>query len=199
MLHLLSAVTYSGFLGTDDATDLDNVGFTLGTDYTQFDPVGTYNTTIALGTAADNNYNFTPLNTSTFQVGKANLAVTAVAPDITYGDAAPVVSVTYSGFLGTDDATDLDNVGFILGTDYTQFDPVGTYNTTIALGTAADNNYSFTPLNTSTFQVGKANLAVTAVAPDITYGEAAPVVSVTYSGFLGTGTMQPIWIMLNSF
>ena len=146
------SVTYSGFLGTDDATDLDNVSFALGTDYTQFDPVGTYNTTIALGTAADNNYNFTPLNTSTFQVGKANLAVTAVAPDITYGDAAPVVSVTYSGFLGTDDATDLDNVGFALGTDYTQNDPVGTYNTTIALGTAADNNYNFTPLNTSTFE-----------------------------------------------
>ena len=65
-------MTYSGFLGTDDATDLDNVSFALGTDYTQFDPVGTYNTTIALGTAADDNYNFTPLNTSTFQVGKAN-------------------------------------------------------------------------------------------------------------------------------
>ena len=179
-------VTYSGFVGTDDATDLDNVSFALGTNYTQFDPVGTYNTTIALGTAEDNNYNFSPLSSSTFQVGKVNLAVTAIAPDIIYGDAAPVVTVTYSGFLGTDDATDLDNVGFILGTDYTQFDPVGTYNTTIALGTAADNNYNFTPLNTSTFQVGKANLAVTAVAPDITYGGVAPVVSVTYSGFRGT-------------
>jgi hypothetical protein len=38
---------------------------------------GEYNTTIAIGTATDNNYNFTPLNPSTFEVGKKDLAVTA--------------------------------------------------------------------------------------------------------------------------
>jgi len=117
----------------------------LGTDYTQFDDVGTYNTTIAIGTASDNNYNFTPLTPTTFEVGKLDLEVTAVAPDITYGDAEPTVTVEYDGFVSTDGAGDLDNVGFALGTDYTQFDDVGTYNTTIAIGTASDNNYNFTP------------------------------------------------------
>ena len=182
------SVTYSGFLGTDNAAGLDNVGFSLGTDYTQYNAVETYNTTIALGTALDNNYNFTPLNTSTFAVGKANLAVTAIASDITYGDPAPTVSVTYSGFLGTDNAAGLDNVGFSLGTDYTQYNAVGTYNTTIALGTALDNNYNFTPLNPSTFAVGKANLTVTAEDKSRQYSDSNPEWTVTYSGFVNNET-----------
>ncbi|TXE03104.1 MBG domain-containing protein, partial [Algoriphagus aquimarinus] len=161
-----------------DAGDLDNEGFALGTDYNQFDAVGTYNTTIAIGTATDNNYNFTPLNSSTFEVGKLDLAVTAVTGDITYGDAEPTPTVEYAGFVNGDDAGDLDNEGFALGTDYNQFDAVGTYNTTIAIGTATDNNYNFTPLNSSTFEVGKLDLQVTAdpqskfcgqVDPDLTY------------------------------
>ncbi|MDW7729597.1 MAG: MBG domain-containing protein [Bacillota bacterium] len=179
-------VEYSGFYGTDDADDLDDTGFVLGTNYTQGDDVGTYNTTIAIGTATDNNYNFTPLLTSTFEVGKKDLQVTAVAGDITYGDSAPTVTVEYSGFYGTDDADDLDDTGFVLGTNYTQGDDVGTYNTTIAIGTATDNNYNFTPLLTSTFEVGKKDLQVTAVAGDITYGDSAPTVTVEYSGFYGT-------------
>ncbi|RAI91695.1 T9SS type A sorting domain-containing protein, partial [Algoriphagus yeomjeoni] len=36
-----------------------------------------YNTTIAIGTATDNNYNFTPLNSSTFEVGLKSLIITA--------------------------------------------------------------------------------------------------------------------------
>ncbi len=67
-------------MSTDGAGDLDNVGFALGTDYTQFDVVGTYNTTIAIGTATDNNYDFTPLNTSTFAVGKKELTISNVLP-----------------------------------------------------------------------------------------------------------------------
>ncbi len=240
-------VEYSGFVNGEDATVLDDTGFDLGTDYSQFDAVDTYNTTIAIGTAEDNNYNFTPLNTSTFEVGqkaltvtadnqsktygdsftfdgtefttsglvssdavssatitsagaaatatvdgspyainissasgtglanydisyvagsfavgKKALAVTALAEDITYGDVAPTVTVEYSGFVNGEDATVLDDTGFDLGTDYSQFDAVDTYNTTIAIGTAEDNNYNFTPLNTSTFEVGQKALTVTA-------------------------------------
>jgi hypothetical protein len=247
------SVEYSGFIGTEDATVLDNVGFALSTDYTQGDDVGTYNTTIAMGSATDNNYSLN-LITSTFDVGqrvititadvkgktygeadpaltyqitsgsiygsdaptgslsrvagedvgtyaiqqndltygnnydetyagadltigKADLAVTAVAGDITYGDAEPTPAVEYSGFAGTDDATVLDNVGFDLGTDYTQGDDVGTYNTTIAMGTATDNNYNFTPLNTSTFEVGTLAITITADAKSKTYGEADPALT----------------------
>ncbi len=85
-----------------------------------------------------------------------------MTPDITYGDPEPTPTVQYSGFVSTDGPADLDDVGFDLGTDYSQFDPVGTYNTTIAIGTASDNNYDFTPLLTSTFEVGKKQLTIIA-------------------------------------
>lgn len=106
----------------------------------------------------------------TLTINKKNLQVTAVAPNITYGDAAPAVTVQYSGFAGTDDASVLDNTGFVLGTDYVQGDPAGTYNTTISIGTATDNNYNFIPLNSSTFTVGKKTLLVTAGNQSVSYG-----------------------------
>ena len=115
---------------------------------------------------------------TTLTVDKKSLSVTAVTPDITYGDAEPTPTVTYSGFVSTDGAGDLDNVDFALGTDYSQFDAVGTYNTTIAIGDATDNNYDFTPLNTSTFEVDQKKIDVTANSFNKTYG-------VLYT-FLGT-------------
>ncbi len=102
-------------------------------------------------------------------INKAELTVAAIAPDITYGDAEPTVTVQYSGFTGGDDTTNLDDVSFALGTDYTQFDPVGTYNISIAIGTASDNNYNFTPLNTSTFEVGKRPLSPAVTAENKCY------------------------------
>ena len=248
------SVQYSGFVNNEDESVLDDDGFTLGTDYTQGDDVGTYNTTISAGTATDNNYNFTPLNTSTFEVGsrdititadakskiygeadpalthqitsgniygsdaptgalsrvagedvgtyaiqqndltygsnynetyvgadltigKADLAVTAVAGDITYGDPEPTVSVQYSGFVNSEDESVLDNTGFSLSNNYTQGDNVGTYNTTIAMGSATDNNYNFTPLNTSTFEVGTRDITITADAKGKIYGAADPALT----------------------
>lgn len=103
-------------------------------------------------------------------INKKDLQVTAIAPDITYGDEEPVVTAQYSGFAGSDDALVLDNTGFILGTDYTKNDPVGTYNTSILIGTATDNNYNFNPLNNSTFLVKKKELTFTADNQTVTYG-----------------------------
>ena len=256
------SVTYGSFQNGETSSVLDNVDFSLGTNYTQWDAAGTYLTTITAGTATDNNYNFTPLNTSTFEVGKADLtitannvnktygtaisggsgstafsstgllngqtigsvtidygtgaaatanaatytaqvipsdavggtfaegnynityakgdiivgkadlAVTAIASNITYGGSEPSVSVTYGSFQNGETSSVLDNVDFSLGTNYTQWDAAGTYLTTITAGTATDNNYNFTPLNTSTFEVGKADLTITANNVNKTYGTA---------------------------
>jgi len=267
------SVTYGSFQNGESSSVLDNVGFSLGTNYTQWDAAGTYLTTITAGTATDNNYNFTPLNTSTFEVGKADLtitannvnktygtaisggsgstafsstgllngqtigsvtidygtgaaatanaatytaqvipsdavggtfaegnynityakgdiivgkadlAVTAIASNITYGGSEPSVSVTYGSFQNGETSSVLDNVDFSLGTNYTQWDAAGTYLTTITAGTATDNNYNFTPLNTSTFEVGKAN-AVIAVTP----------YNVAYDGVAHTATFTAVGI-----
>lgn len=124
----------------------------------------------------------------TLTINKKDLHVTATTPDITYGDSEPVVTVQYSGFEGSDDASVLDNTGFTLGTNYTQGNPVGTYSTSIIIGTANDNNYNFSPLNTSPFVVGKNVLTVTAGDQTVSYATHDGVITLngtyTISGFV---------------
>ncbi|MHB1154301.1 MAG: MBG domain-containing protein [Eubacteriales bacterium] len=90
--------------------------------------------------------------TGTLIVGKKDLKVTAVATDIIH-KGTPVVTVVYDGFAAGDDADDLDNKEFILGTTYPADGSVGTYLTEITIGTASDNNYNFYPLETTSFEV----------------------------------------------
>ena len=124
----------------------------------------------------------------TLIINKKDLEVTATAPDITYGDTEPVLTVQYSGFVGSDDASDLDNTGFGLSTGYSQGDPVGTYSTAIAIGTAIDNNYNFAPLNSSTFDVGQAVINITANNQTVSYathdGEITNNGTYSLSGFV---------------
>ena len=103
-------------------------------------------------------------------INKADLEVTAVAGNITYGDAPPTVSLLYSGFVNGEDKTVLDNTGFAMGTDYTQYADVGTYNTTIEIGSATDNNYNYIPLKSSTFEVLKKALTIAANNQDKVFG-----------------------------
>ncbi|MGE4352850.1 MAG: MBG domain-containing protein [Oscillospiraceae bacterium] len=178
------SLDYEGLLGGDTEDDIDDAGFILGTDYTMGDPAGTYGTTIEAGTAEDDNYRFGPLNSSTFTVSNRTLTVTAVADDIEYGDAAPAVTVTYSGFVTGEGVSDLDDTSFTLGTDYTPGDAPGTYHTTIAIGGAADDNYSFEALLTSTFTVEKRAVTVTAGNASKRVGGTDP--ELTYSITAGT-------------
>jgi hypothetical protein len=134
------------------------------------------------GTDSDN-YTANSTATATAAINKANLSVTAVASNIIYGGSAPVVSVTYGSFQNGETSSVLDNVGFTLGTDYTQWNNAGTYHTTISAGTATDNNYNFLPLTTSTFEVTKAN-AVIAVTP----------YSVDYNGSAHSATFTAVGI-----
>ncbi|APG60236.1 MBG domain-containing protein [Christiangramia salexigens] len=134
------------------------------------------------------NYNSVNGTSVTLDVLKKVLAVTANAADITYGDAAPSVSVSYSGFVGGDNATDLDDTGFSLGTDYIQYDTVGTYSTTISIGSATDNNYDFTPLKTSSFAVEQRDITITVDAGQTKiYGDSDPS---AYTASVTSGVIQ---------
>nr|WP_280959751.1 Ig-like domain-containing protein [Anaerophaga thermohalophila] len=180
------SLQYDGFINGDNEENLDNTNFSTGTNYSQGDNAGTYYTTLSMGSASDDNYNF-ELHTSEFSVEKRTLNVTATAPNIFYGDAVPAVSLSYNGFYDTDNQDVLDNNEFITGTNYNQGDPAGTYNTIINLGSANDNNYSF-GLNSSQFLVQKRDLEVIASAQDITYGAPEPSVTISYNGFVNGDT-----------
>ena len=74
-----------------------------------------------------------------FTVGKAALTVKAEDKSITYGDAAPVYTATYTGFVGDDGAEDLTGT-LTFTCAYAAGSPVGTYPITPKGLTS--NNYS---------------------------------------------------------
>ena len=190
-----TTATYTGALQTASATatgsDVVWYATSDGTVPTNTPPSGIYPGTYTAWAEASNSNGCVSATRTlvTLTIGKAPLQVTAVAPNITYGDDPPAVTVTYGAFVNGESEAVLYNTGFVLGTDYIQGtptldgSPVGTNNTTIAMGTASDDNYEFI-LTPSTFEVGKANLAVTAVAEDIPYGSSGPSITPAFSGLI---------------
>ena len=119
-----------------------------------------------------------------FTISKAPLTITAVDKSVTYGEAAPEYTVSYSGFVHTDTKDVLGGILTIACT-YAQNAAVGTYDITPS-GLSAQN-YAIT-FTSGTLTVNKAPLTITALDKSVTYGEAAPEYTVSYSGFVHTDT-----------
>lgn len=96
-----------------------------------------------------------------FTVGKAELTVTADDKTIAYGDAAPVYTATYSGFVNGDDKDDLGGTLTFECTYAAGYD-VGEYDITPSGLTSDNYNITFVP---GTLTVGKANYPGTVTPP----------------------------------
>ena len=174
-------VHLSGFVGTDDAGDIDTPP-TCSTTATTGSPVATYPITCSGG--ADVNYAFTYTGAS-LSVTKAPLTVTADNKSRTYGAANPALTATITGFvngetLGTSGVTGAPSCS----TPATSTSPAGSYAITCIQGTLAAANYSFGPFVAGTLSVGEASLTITANNASRTYGDANPTFTASYSGFV---------------
>ncbi len=172
-------VNYSGFVNGDNASSLSTPA-TASTTATSTSPAGTYPTT-ASG-AVDPNYTVT-YNPGTLSVGKAQLTVTADNKAMALGGPLPPLTVSYSGFVGSDNAASLTTQPTAT-TTATASSGAGTYPITPAGGASA--NYTFKYVN-GTLTVGQAVLTVTADPNSSIYGAGlvgAGSLTVTYSGFL---------------
>ncbi|WP_036985519.1 MBG domain-containing protein, partial [Prolixibacter bellariivorans] len=129
-------VNYSGFVNGESETVLSGSPSFSGTATTATDP-GTY--TITPGGLTSDNYSITFTN-GALEITKAKLSVIADDKHKTYGEANPVLTVTYSGFVGSDSEGDLD-IPPTVSTNATMGSDVGTYPITVAGGT--DNHYTF--------------------------------------------------------
>ena len=74
------------------------------------------------------NYDITPTN-GTFTINKAALTVTANSENITYGDDKPTFSVSYSGFVNSENESVLGG-SLVLECGYVRYGNVGTYSIT---------------------------------------------------------------------
>ena len=167
-------VTYAGWQGNDDASVLTG-DIAFACTYAPTSNVGEYTITPSGVSAA--NYNITFVN-GKVTVAQATLTVTAENKTVTYGDAVPTYTATYSGFKNTDGASVVS--GLVYTCEYAPTSNVGEY--TIVPSGATATNYSFAYVN-GKVTVNKAALMITAENKEVTYGDAVPEYTATYSGW----------------
>ncbi|MFP4489530.1 MAG: MBG domain-containing protein, partial [Bacteroidales bacterium] len=129
-------ITYSGFVSGDDATVLDTEP-AASTAADETSDAGSYDITVSGG--ADNNYSFSYTD-GTLTVNKATLTATADDKTKICGEAIPELTITYSGFVNSDDVTELDNKPVVNTTADASSDK-GSYDIIVSGGD--DNNYDF--------------------------------------------------------
>ena len=166
---------YTGMSGTPV------VPATCTTTATSASPVGVYPTTCEGALDATHEFSYVAGQVT---ITKAPVSVTASSASMQYGGAVPAISASYSGL--KNGQTEPDTLA-TCSTVATSTSPRGNYATT-CLG-AEDDNHSFTYVNGS-LSIGRAPVTVVASSSTMTYGEAAPIVSASYLGFLN-GTTVP--------
>jgi MBG domain (YGX type) len=168
--------SYSGFVNGDNASSL-TVQPTLTTTATPASPVGTYPITVS--GAVDPNYNIN-YQGGILTVTGAVLTITPNPASMTYGGTVPALSVSYSGFINGDNASNLI-VQPTISTTASAASAAGDYP--ITASGAADPNYTIV-YEPGTLTVNAAHLLVTANAATKQYGAADPAFTYSVNGLL---------------
>ncbi len=175
-----AGVEYSGFVGDDNENDL-NDSIVFNYDYAQFDKVGKY--VIIPGGLSSDNYNITFVE-GELTVEPKKLTVTAKNDTITYGDEPSNAGVEYSGFVGDDNESSLDD-SLIFSYEYGQYGKPGDY-AIIPSGPRSDK-YEIEFVEGKLTVLPK-KLTVTALNDTIVYGDEPASAGIAYDGFVGKET-----------
>ena len=145
-----------------------------------------YPITVALGTLASANYDFTAFNDSTLTITKAPLTIAADAKTKVYGDVNPALTYTVNGLRQSDTAAVILGGTPTVSTTVTQLTGAGTYTGAITAditGLTADN-YTI-GASSGTFTVQKATLVGKVDDASRSFGYPNPTFTVTWepSGF----------------
>ena len=170
------AVSYSGFVNGDGPSSMTTPP-TVTNSAALGAPVGTY--TLTPSGAVNPNY-VVQYVSGTYTISPAPLTIKANDASMTYGGTVPALSVSYTGFVNGDGASNLTTAPTVT-TIATSATPVGSYPI-VATGAVAPN-YTIT-YQTGTMTVGKAALTVTADNKAMPLGGPVPALTVTITGFL---------------
>ncbi len=176
----LFTFNYSGFVNGETSSVI-TTSPTATTTATVTSPVGNYNITCSGGSAT--NYNFV-YGTGNLSVTKATLTAVADNKNRAYGAGNPTFTITYYGFINSDNETSLTQAPIAI-CQATPISPFGDYPIVLSGGDA--QNYDFTLMN-GTLTVNKAAVTITALAASSVYGENVPAFSCQYSGFVNGET-----------
>ena len=135
----------------------------------------------------DANHTDNPGSSISVTINPAPLTCTADDKEVTYGDAAPEYTVSYSGWLGSDNTSAISG-SLAFACDYSAGSNVGDYIITPSGVTASNYDITF---NTGTLTVNKASATITSAptpVDDLSYdGEEHSLVS---AGSVSAGTMK---------
>ncbi|MDN5284873.1 MAG: hypothetical protein JWR38_1147 [Mucilaginibacter sp.] len=184
--------------GLVNAETIGSVTITYGVGAAANAAVGAYLGSIVPSAATSGTFNaanYTITYTAgTLTVGQAILTITANSATKTYGSPVPILTVTYSGFVGTDDASSLTTQPTISTPGVTN-SPVGSYP--ITPSGAVSSNYTIV-YQPGTLTVTPASLTVTANNWTKTYGQTltggAGSTAFTSAGLVGTETIGSVTI-----
>ncbi|WP_186758167.1 MBG domain-containing protein, partial [Echinicola salinicaeni] len=165
-------VSYSGFVNGDDETALSG---TLDVSRAAGEDVGTYAITASGYTSG--NYTISYVD-GRFEITPAALTVTADDQSKVYGATDPSLTVSYSGFVNSDDETVLNGT---LDVSRAAGEDVGTYAITASGYTSG--NYTISYVDGS-FEITQAALTITADDKSKVYGATDPSLTVSYTGFV---------------
>ena len=149
--------------------------------------VGTYNienvdSSVLRAKYPEKNYNIALTTVGTITINMANLTVTVTSDktELTYGEALPIISYTFSGLKLSDKESDFTRTE----TEFAEKLDVGTYTASVTLSGEKTKFYEIT-VNTVEFKVNKKAATITIdKVNDITYGDKAPDLSATVDGVL---------------
>ncbi len=176
-------VTYSGFVGGDDASDLGGALTFSGTATTAVN-VGTYTNGIVPAGYTSSNYTIQYV-AGTLAIDPVLLVVTADDKSKSYDGAVySPFTVTYSGFVGGDDASDLGGALTFSGPATTTVN-VGTYADGIVPTGYTSSNYTIR-YEPGTLTITPMPLVVKAADRSMPYnGSVYSSFTAAYSGFVG--------------
>ena len=113
--------------------------------------------TVYYKVVGDANHNDNAGSSVSVTISKAPLSITADDKEITYGDAAPTYTASYSGWQGSDNTSALSGT-LAFACDYSAGDNVGNYTITPSGVTASNYEINFVP---GTLVVGKPTPTIT--------------------------------------
>jgi gliding motility-associated-like protein len=173
-------VSYNGFVNGDTFASLTSAPNIITTATTN-SAVNNY--VITPSGAADANYNISYVN-GTLSIGSAPLTITADNQTKVYGQANPILTASYNGFVNGDTFASLTTPPTINTTAVIN-SAVNSYP--ITPSGAVDANYNISYVN-GTLAVGQAPLTITANNQTKIYGQANPALTVSYNGFVNGDT-----------
>jgi hypothetical protein len=149
------------------------------TAYTNTTPVASSGIATTCSGAVAANYSFT-YSPGAITINRKGLTVTASSHTVTYGDATPTVTPSYSnGFVNSQTAA-VFTTAPTCTTAYTNTTPVSSSGIATTCSGAVAANYSFN-YTAGAITINRKGIAVTASSHTVTYGDATPTVTPSYS------------------